>query len=60
MKPRVKTKVKVPPRTTVVLKPDARKKADALAVIAKRSFSKQVEFLIEEEYKRLFGEREAA
>lgn len=48
------------PRTTVVLTPAARKQANRLSKKHKRSFSKEVEFLIEQEYARLFGKEQQA
>lgn len=46
---------KLPPRTSVVIKPEARRQANELAAHAKRSFSKEVEYLIEQEYARLLA-----
>lgn len=48
------------PRTTLVLTPSARKQANKMAKKHKRSFSKEVEFLIEQEYGRLFGKEQVA
>lgn len=48
------------PRTTLVLTPSARKQANRMAKKHKRSFSKEVEFLIEQEYGRLFGKEQVA
>lgn len=55
-----KTPETLAPRTTVVLAASARKQASKLAKKHKRSFSKEVEFLIEQEYARLFGREQAA